>query len=105
MAGVLHTAAPSWPGGTVNVCHRTAPVASSSATTLPRACELSLFGPDVPMYTVPRQYVGLPNTDAFAWFVRTVSQRSAPVASENASSRGLPDWATGTNAVAPPGAA
>src|SRR5436309_1530254 len=84
------------------------PFASLSATTLPRAVELSLFGPDVPMYTVPSQYTGLPNTSAlalFGWLVSTVSQRLAPFFSESASTRGLPTWATGTNTVGPPGAA
>src|SRR6266480_950689 len=74
------------------------------ATTLPRAVLSSLFGPDVPMYTVPFQYTGLPNTLELGWSVSTVSQRVAPLPSDSATRRGPPTWATGTYTAGPPGA-
>ena len=104
IAGVLHTAAPSRPGGTVNVCQRTLPVRSLTATTLPRAVLSSLLGPEVPMYTVPFQYTGLPKTLERGWSVRTVSHRVAPLDSDSATRRGPPIRATGTYTAAPPGA-
>src|SRR5215211_9463849 len=96
MAGVVQTAAPSRPGGTVNVCQRIAPVAASSATTLPRAVESSLLGPEVPMKTLPFQYTGLPKTEDPDWLVSVVSQRFVPLARDRATRRGPPTFATGT---------
>ena len=57
-----------------------------------------------PMATNELEETLLPKTLAFGWLVRTVSQRVAPSRSDSASSRGLPFWATGTYAAAPPGA-
>jgi len=104
IAGVVHTAAPSAPGGTVKVCQRIAPLRSSMARTLPQACVSSLLGPDVPRKSVPFRYTGLPKTLEFSCVVSVVSQRLAPLASANATRRGPPCWATGTNAAGPPGA-
>src|SRR4051812_41476531 len=104
IAGVVHTAAPSLPAGTVKVCQRIAPVASSSATRLPRARESSLFGPDVPTYTAPFQKTGLPYTLESGCVVSRASQRLAPSFRERASRRGPPRSATGTKAVGPAGA-
>ena len=105
IAGVLHTAAPSAPGGTMNVRQRTAPLASFSATRVPRAWLSSLFGPEVPMYTAPCQNVGLPNTLEFSWSLSCWAQRLVPSVMESATSCGPPSLATGTNASGPRGAA
>ena len=56
------------------------------------------------MYTRPRHKAGLPYTSDPDCLVRTVFQRTAPVASDSASRRGRSTCPTGTNAVAPPGA-
>ncbi len=56
IAGVFHTAPPSWPGGTVYVFQRIAPVEAFRATTLPRTFTFGSFtspySAEVPMKTV-----------------------------------------------------
>src|SRR5689334_15331289 len=64
IAGVVHTAPPSRPRGTMYVLQSRRPVRALSATTAPRVLTLgSLVSPyrdDTPMYTRPRHATGLP---------------------------------------------
>jgi hypothetical protein len=64
IAGVVQTAPPSRPFGTVNALHRSFPVRAFSATTVPRVETFGSFNSpysaEVPMNTVPFQTTALP---------------------------------------------
>src|SRR5919197_1132588 len=100
MAGVLQTAPPSNPEGTVKVFQSRLPDLASSATRLPRTLTPGSFNSpnsaEIPIKTLPFQTTGLPNVSASFWVSRVLVQSNEPSARLRAASCGAPGVASGT---------